>query len=131
MRSRYALLLIGSLLLASCRPRAPVQLTAADVGRSIDLRLGQEIEVSLQANPTTGYRWEMVQAAPAVLDVLSGQTYAPAPSAPRVVGGGGTVTWRFRAARAGHDSLQLVYRRPWEPDGAPAQTFKCDITVQP
>src|SRR5574337_665542 len=100
MTVRYVLLLFGGLLLGSCRPPASVQLTAADVGRHIDLRLGQEIEVRLEANPTTGFRWQMVHAAPAVLDSLSGETYAPAPTAPGVVGGGGTVAWRFRVARA-------------------------------
>lgn len=131
MTSWSVLLLICELLLAGCRGAAPVQLTAADVGRHIDLRLGQEIEVRLEANPTTGYRWQMVREAPAVLDSLAAETYAPAPAAPRVVGGGGTMRWRFRAARAGHDSLQLVYRRPWEPDSPPAQTFSCEVTVQP
>jgi inhibitor of cysteine peptidase len=131
MTSRSVLLIICGLLLAGCRGAAPVQLTAADVGRHIGLRLGQEIEVRLEANPTTGYRWQMVHEAPAVLDFLVAETYAPAPSAPRAVGGGGTVTWRFRAARPGQDSLQLLYRRPWEADSAPARTFKCDITVQP
>lgn len=131
MISRSVPLIICGLLLAGCRSPVPVQLTAADVGRSVDLRLGQEIEARLEANPTTGYRWEMVHAAPAVFDVLAGQVYSPAPSAPRTVGGGGMVTWRFRAARPGHDSLHMVYRRPWEPDSPSAQTFNCDVTVRP
>lgn len=131
MTARYVLLLLGLLLLGSCRPPEPVQLTAADIGRHIDLQLGQEIEVRLEANPTTGFRWQMVRAAPAVLDSLARDSYAPAPAAPGVLGGGGTVRWRFRAARAGQDSLRLVYRRPWEQDNAPAQTFSCEVIVRP
>jgi inhibitor of cysteine peptidase len=131
MTSRSVFLILGGLLLASCRQPASVLLTAADLHRHIDLRVGQEIEVRLEANPTTGYRWQVVRGAPAVLDSLEEGTYAPAPTAPGTVGGGGTVAWRFRAARAGHDSFQLAYRRPWEPDSAPAQTFSCEFNVRP
>ena len=118
-------------MLVSCQPPAPLQLTRNDLGKHIDLRLGQEIELRLDANPTTGYRWQVVQAAPAVLDTLAEEMFSPAPAAPGVTGGGGTVTWRFRATRVGRDNLQLVYRRPWEPDTVPAQTFNCEVAVTP
>ena len=131
MLNHWISLSLGGLLLAGCRPPAAIQVTGADMGRHIDLRMNQEMELRLEANPTTGYRWQVIHAAPAVLDVLAEERHAPAPSAPGVVGGGGTMTWRFRAARAGQDSLELVYRRPWEPESASAQTFKCEVTVRP
>ncbi len=131
MRRRDIILLLAGLMLVSCQPPAPLQLTQDDLGKHIDLRLGQEIELRLDANPTTGYRWQVVQAAPAVLDTLAGEMYLPASAAPGVAGGGGTVTWRFRATRVGRDNLQLVYRRPWEPDSVPAQTFVCEVAVNP
>jgi len=130
MHSRHILLLAG-LMLVSCQPPAPLQLTRDDLGKHIDLRLGQEIELRLAANPTTGYRWQVVHAAPAVLDTLAGETFSPASAAPGVAGGGGTVTWRFRATRVGRDNLQLVYRRPWESGAIPAQTFVCEVAVNP
>ena len=128
---RSTILLLAGLMMVNCQPPAPLHLTRDDFGKHIDLRLGQAIELRLDTNPTTGYRWQVVHAAPAVLDTLAGAMYSPASAEPGVAGGGGSVTWRFRAVRVGRDKLQLEYRRPWEPDTVPAQTFNCEVAVTP
>src|SRR3974377_406973 len=71
MLNHWISLSLGGLLLAGCRPPAPVHVTGADMGRRIDLLMNQEMDLRLEANPTTGYRWQVIHAAPAVLDVLA------------------------------------------------------------
>ena len=43
---------------------------------------------------------------------------------------GGQMTFIFLAATAGTTSLELAYRRPFEPNVAPAKTVRYDVTVR-
>ena len=46
------------------------------------------------------------------------------------VGSGGAHEWVFRAVAAGTGAVGLAYRRPWEKDVAPAQTFSLTVAVK-
>jgi len=48
-----------------------------------------------------------------------------------MVGVGGTEIWRFRAVKAGRQTLWLHYSRPWEKDVAPVKTVSFNVLVQP
>jgi predicted secreted protein len=103
-------------------------LTNSDNGASVTIKTGQTLAVRLDSNPSTGYGWQVRQADGAVL-ILQGepQFIAPADAPP---GAGGVEVFRFAAATAGQTTLTLVYRRPFEPNAAPAQTFSVQVTVQ-
>jgi predicted secreted protein len=49
---------------------------------------------------------------------------------PVPVADGGQMTFIFLAASAGTTSLELAYRRPFEPGVAPAKTVRYDVTVR-
>ena len=49
---------------------------------------------------------------------------------PIPVADGGQMTFIFLAARAGTASLELAYRRPFEPNVAPTKTVRYDVTVR-
>ena len=119
----------GLALAVACAMMPPVTVTSAGGDRRVELQRGQELVVALDANPTTGYRWEIVGGAPAALEPLGEGQYVPAPVPGGRVGGGGTMTWRFRAVRPGSGALRLEYRRPWEKDGPPARTFNCAVEI--
>ena len=96
-------------------------------GRSVGLRVGDGVKLSLAENPTTGYRWEFV-TKPEPYCVILNDAYTADPGG--AIGSGGAHEWAFRAVSAGTGTLSLAYRRPWEKDTAPAQTYKLKIAVK-
>ena len=103
-----------------------VRLEARDSGRRLELRVGQRFSVALRANDSTGYSWKVVSSGEPVVRI-EGEPAFVADS--HMAGAGGTLTYRFRAARAGTAALKLVYVRPWEKDGTPAATFALTVAV--
>ena len=97
-------------------------------GRTINLHVGDGVKVSLAENPTTGYKWEFL-AKPEPICVVVTDAYVPN-TAIGTVGAGGVHNWEFRAVDKGSTKVSLVYRRPWEKDAAPAQTFTLTLDVK-
>ena len=112
--------------------RAPiVRNTDASIeGRSEVVKRGDTLAVHLDANPSTGYRWELTRLAGASVVQVGLPDYQPETAAgvPRV-GAQGHTTFRFRALQAGTSSIELVYRRPWETSVAAAKTVRFEIAV--
>jgi predicted secreted protein len=92
-------------------------LTAADDGREFDLRQGQVVTVMLNSNRSTGMSWVLVNPDGAVMVQQGTPVYVAKQ------GGSGTETWRFRAARPGHQTVRLEYRRKWA-QSMPERTFR-------
>jgi inhibitor of cysteine peptidase len=94
--------------------------------RAVTLAVGELVEISLAENRTTGFRWDLkVKPEPACALVES--TFEPATGPP---GKGGTHRWQFQAVRSGTGEIELEYRRTWEHDTPPGQTFKLSIRVR-
>jgi inhibitor of cysteine peptidase len=103
------------------------RLTEADAGRSIELRVGNILEVTLPGNPTTGFQWEVGAGDSTILKLSGEPVFEPSSGA---LGGGGQSTLRFQAIAAGQTPLKLIYHRPFEKDTPPAQTFEVTVTVK-
>ncbi|MBB4862639.1 inhibitor of cysteine peptidase [Pseudomonas nitritireducens] len=131
MPSYRPLLPLALALLAGCagQTKPVVTLEHASDCKPLKLHAGQELVLILPSNPTTGFRWEMRNAANGLLRALGPEVYSN-PEDAGLVGSAGESTWRFRVSGAGEDQLELAYRRPWEAEVAPAQTFVCPIKVQ-
>jgi inhibitor of cysteine peptidase len=97
-------------------------------GRTINLRVGDGVKVTLAENPTTGYKWELV-AKPEPICVIVSDAYV-ANTNGGMAGSGGVHNWNFRAVDKGTATVGLAYRRPWEKDAAPAQTFTLTLVVK-
>jgi len=108
----------------------PVRLTEADNGKAITIKAGEEIEVVLEGNQTTGYSWTAGVSDTTVLQQQGEPVYTEANTDPSIVGAGGTFTFIFKAAAAGEAALDCEYARPWETDVAPIQTFSVTVTVE-
>jgi len=125
------LLVLGvTMVLSGCQNpfvKGPVKLTETDAGSTVEMNVGDMLEVLLEGNPTTGYDWEMASGDAAVLEQLGASTYKADSD---LMGAGGQVTLRFKAVAAGQTTLQLVYHRPWETDEPPAQTFEVSVIVK-
>ncbi len=91
------------------------------------LEPSQQLILRLPSNPTTGYRWEVREAAAGQLRALGPEVYS-APQGEALVGAGGHSTWRFEAQEPGESMLSLTYQRPWEAE--PIEHFECLIRVR-
>jgi inhibitor of cysteine peptidase len=141
-----ALLALSSSALSSSPPPEPpppteIRLHAEDHGRAVQLREGEELVIELEANPSTGFGWQVDQGPPVAqrqsilvqtgesFETLSGERPADVDSSAAMrplLGAPGMQTLRFQAAQAGETSLRLVYQRPWE-DVPPVQEFSLSV----
>jgi inhibitor of cysteine peptidase len=103
------------------------QFTETADGQTVVVRVGEEVELSLPENPTTGFSWELSPGADAPyrlrrewFDATQGR-----------VGAGGTRHWQFEATNVGQGTIALSYRRAWESATAPTRTFALHVTVVP
>jgi len=96
----------------------------------VTLELGQVFAVTVESNPTTGYRWEWVDHQDSIVEQMGEAQIKPRETDnPPLVGAGGWETFTFKAVSPGQMTLKLVYRRPWEEGVEPLKTFLLHVTV--
>jgi inhibitor of cysteine peptidase len=93
-------------------------------GKTLDLPIGEVMEVRLAENPTTGYRWSIVVNGAPACAMLSDRFEHP--SGPP--GRGGEHTWHIKGVVAGECDITMLYRRSFEPN-AVGQSFALHVRV--
>jgi inhibitor of cysteine peptidase len=124
------ILMMTSLVLGACSPRSTlsgVQVSEQDAGKTIQLKVGQTITVSLTGNMTTGYTWEGQNLDVALLDQIGEMEYHAEQTG--AVGSGGTYSYNFRAVKAGSTTLHMIYHRTFEKNTPPLRTFEVNIEI--
>ncbi len=77
----------------------------------ITVKPGQTFKIKLEANPTTGFTWQMQNPIDkSLLTVLNKSFTAKGKSA----GSPGEEVWQFKALKKGTIFLTFAYRRSWE-----------------
>jgi inhibitor of cysteine peptidase len=125
-----ALLSIVLSVASACSPpreTRAISLGAEDAGRRIELSKGHTLDVSLASNPTTGYRWEAKDLDEEILRQIGEPEFEPQS---KLVGAPGVEVLRFQAVDAGRTTLNLVYRRSWETDVEPLETYSVEVLVR-
>lgn len=120
---RHIGVVVLAVLVTACSSTARV--TEADDGGSVSIGVGDELVISLPANPSTGYAWVV---GPFDADVLEQVGEAEFESESDLVGAPGIYTVRFEGRAAGTVELVLDYERSFE-DTDPEDTFVITITV--
>lgn len=92
-------------------------------GREVNAKKLDKVELSLPENPTTGYRWDLKSSGEPVCKLNGTQYDAPTDA----VGRGGTRRWEFSIVAAGVTTIQLDYRRSFEPSKPAAKTFSVTV----
>ncbi len=115
-------------LATACSPIKPVTLTAADKGSQVNVKVGGQIVITLDSNPSTGYTWEAQGLDATIFQQVGEATFVS--SDPGLVGAGGSLTLTYKAIKAGSASLTLVYHRPWETGVDPLDSFTVTINVK-
>ncbi len=89
----------------------------------IKAKQNEPFNLSLLANPTTGYKWY------ADYDYnflrLDSERFEKEPSVE--LGSGGTTVFEFTPLKSGKTTISLVYKRPWENIVADVRTFQVEI----
>jgi inhibitor of cysteine peptidase len=129
-------LVLGLTTLTGCGTSAGasnlVKVTEADSGKTITLKKGDTLEVTLEGNPSTGFNW-LVAAAPAALFKQRGEAEVVDPNAggrasSTIVGAAQLMALTFDAVGSGSGKLVLEYKRSWET--LPAEkTFTIEVRV--
>ena len=98
-----------------------------DMTNTIKVTVDKEFVITLDANATTGYAWQLASAIDDSLIKLVHSEYVPDKTG--LVGSGGKSIWTFKAIRTGKTKLSFKYIRPWEKDIPPVKqaTYMVDI----
>jgi inhibitor of cysteine peptidase len=94
-------------------------------GSTVQLRVGDDLELRLDENPTTGFRWNLDTSGSPALASRGDRYDAPAAG---VAGAGGVHVWQFTAQHAGTGRMELSHRRRF--GGAAGRTFVLNIEVR-
>jgi inhibitor of cysteine peptidase len=93
-------------------------------GAVLDVKVSDLVEVSVDENPTTGYRWATEGLDEAILK-LEDEKFISSPGAG--VGGGGSRTFCLRVVSPGVVSITLQKRREWEGNSSVVERFQATV----
>jgi inhibitor of cysteine peptidase len=100
-----------------------------DPSQPIDIAVGQNFRIVLDANPTTGYQWQLSEVLDERTVILVGSEY-DIPRTPGLVGAGGKQIWTFKAVGQGQTVIVLHYLRSWEKGVPPLKTVTFTVIVR-
>jgi inhibitor of cysteine peptidase len=95
----------------------------------LTIAAGNCFDVTLSANPTTGYSWSL-SGSPSLVFLLGEKAHKlPDPPSPRL--GATTVSqvFHFQARRPGTEVLTFNYERSWERFGPPGDRHSVRVTI--
>ena len=89
---------------------------------------GKTFTLTLDSNPTTGYRWQLANPVDEKhVKLISSEYHRPNT---QLIGAGGKETWNFKAVAEGNTGIHLKYIRPWETNVPPALSTNFLVAVE-
>jgi inhibitor of cysteine peptidase len=79
-----------------------------------EIKKNETFEVSLKANPSTGYSWKWIKNDVSKIIDSVGATYAQDKNPEAKLGVGGNELFKFMGKESGTDTLVFEYNRSWE-----------------
>jgi predicted secreted protein len=128
-RRRWLLVFVSTmsiLLLPLTSCTASTSLTGSDNKKTIQVQVGDEIDIALDSNPTTGYGWTIEKNDETLL-TLKQSNFSASSS---LIGSGGTQTFTFVAKSAGTVNLQFKYWRSFAGNKSITRRFAVTIQIQ-
>jgi inhibitor of cysteine peptidase len=110
-----ALLLLSNCAASSPQPKV-IPVDEKKNGGKIDLVVGDELEISLQGNPTTGYEWMIDRMDTKALSLVNDPEYKSTGDA---LGASGQYFIRIKTLSPGDTTVRLVYRRSFDKKEVP------------
>ncbi|HZT29181.1 MAG TPA: protease inhibitor I42 family protein [Bryobacteraceae bacterium] len=100
--------------------------TRQDSGGSVELAVGDVLEIHLAETPTTGYLWKVHEIDPPAL-TFHGSRFVSGGPAP---GRGGTRILTFEGVAPGRAVLRLKHYRQWAGDSSIIDRFELTVSVR-
>jgi predicted secreted protein len=101
-------------------------LSENDSGKAISLLPGEQFELVLSGNPTSGYQWDTHAYDDALIQLAGKPEFLLNSSS---VGAGGLFKFAFSALKPGHTVLRLIYHRPFEKKAVPQREFTLSVNI--
>ncbi len=142
MKSWMLISLTGSLMLslAACTSHGQrIEVSCDDfygessLNGTIELNPGEQLELSLCSNPTTGFQWEdpPLVSDPSVIEAQAMHFDEPSIAGnSELVGAPGIQRWTFKGLESGFAKIELTYSQPWEGGDKAAWTYQLSVTVR-
>ena len=126
----FILAAVIGVALASGSGTGATTVSAADSGSTIEMAVGETLNVTLESNPTTGFSWALAaNSDEGVLQEVDHEYVADEAGETPMVGAGGVENWTFKALAKGETTISMEYSRPWEGGEKAAQTFELTVVV--
>jgi predicted secreted protein len=106
-------------------PASTGSLEFTNSAQRITVPVGVTFTINVNANPTTGYTWE-VGFDQSLLKLVKRFT----PSGTGMIGAGGIESFEFEGMRAGDTEVYLNYKRPFEPNNPALETKTFKVTIK-
>jgi inhibitor of cysteine peptidase len=99
-----------------------------DMVDTIKAAVDKTFVITMDANATTGYEWQLAGSIDDSLIGLVRSEYVPHKTG--LVGSGGKSIWTFKAIRAGKAQIAFKYVRPWEKDIPPVKQAMYTVDIR-
>ncbi len=103
-----------------------MKLNENDSGKTVEIGVGDDLDVMLPGNPTTGYAWELIPLDLNVLSRVKTKFFANN----NMMGAGGVEVITLHAVAAGKGEVKLIYHRSFEHDVEPLKTFELTVIIK-
>ena len=97
----------------------------------VEVALGGVLILKLEANPGTGYSWQIVKNDDALLKQMGESIFEPiSDKGEKRMGAPAYQTFRFNAQSSGTDIIEMHYSRKWEKNTRPLKKFSMTVHVR-
>ena len=104
-----------------------MKITRSDHGKTIELPKGADLVLELEENPTTGYRWQLLDFAPHTVAIVQSE-YRAGPG--KGAGAGGLRCFHLELKGTGTIPLRAKLLRAWEGDNSILERFEATLLVK-
>ena len=101
-----------------------VILTKQDQGKEIEVKVGDVVQIELEAIGTAGYQWFVESLDQEVLKLVSEETQVPYPGR---LGAPVLIVWKFEVIKEGTTEIRMDHYRSWE--GKEQSTDHFEVTL--
>lgn len=123
-----SIILLILILITTCgQNQMMLILKKENAGQQIEVKFQQEFYIELDANPTTGYIWTVVDTLPSIKNSLQSSIFRKSSD---LLGAPGKQIFTFKANFTDKVELKLIYHREWEKNIEPIDSYSVFIEVK-